>query len=104
MKKSIATIWYFTSKTNPDKVYETLQYVDGTTSCNCPGWCRRTDENGNRSCKHTRSVTMGTADSECDRMHTYAKQAVPELVPGPIESDQTDPVKGVVPKLIVRWK
>jgi hypothetical protein len=63
--KTIAKTWWFESGSNPDKKYETLQYEDGTTSCNCMGWCRRVDPNGLRSCKHTRMVQSGMADSEC---------------------------------------
>lgn len=59
--KTVAAAWEFESSSGK-KTYETLQYSDGTTSCNCPGWTRRVDVNGERSCKHTRSVDMGTAD------------------------------------------
>ena len=44
---------------------------DGSTSCDCPGWCKRTALDGSRSCKHTRSVLMGAADRECERRHDY---------------------------------
>jgi len=63
--KTIAKTWWFESGSNPDKKYETLQYDDGTTSCGCMGWTRRVDSNGQRSCKHTRMVQSGMADSEC---------------------------------------
>ena len=39
------------SSSGPRK-YETVIYVDGTTSCNCPGWCFKRDGK-DRSCKHT---------------------------------------------------
>jgi hypothetical protein len=42
------------SSSNPSKVYETRVYVDGTTSCNCPGWTR----NSKRSCRHVNSTTI----------------------------------------------
>lgn len=69
--KEIAKVWKFESASNPNKSYETLQYEDGSTSCNCPGWCRRVDKKGNRSCRHTRAVDMGTADEECTSSHSY---------------------------------
>ena len=53
------------------RVNRTLQYADGSTSCDCPGWCRRVAADGSRSCKHTRSVLMGTADRECESLHDY---------------------------------
>ena len=46
-------------------------YADGSTSCDCPGWCKRTAADGSRSCKHTRSVLLGAADRECERTHDY---------------------------------
>jgi hypothetical protein len=71
MPKIIAQVWTFTSDSNPSKSYETLQYTDSSTSCNCPGWTRRVDTNGNRSCKHTRLVDQGRADLTCASTHTY---------------------------------
>lgn len=64
MTKEKVKVWTFASGSNPNKKYETLQYADRTTSCNCPGWTRRVDPNGNRSCKHTRMVEQGIADEE----------------------------------------
>ena len=58
--KSIAKMWYFPSSSG-SKTYETLQYDDGSTSCNCMGWCRRVAEDGSRSCKHTRQVDADMA-------------------------------------------
>lgn len=46
------------------KTYETILYVDHTTSCGCPGWCKRTGDDGSRTCKHTRMVEQGIADRE----------------------------------------
>jgi hypothetical protein len=67
---AIAKCWTFLSSKG-DRRYQTLLYTDGTTSCDCPGWCKRTAADGSRSCKHTRAVVMGTADRECERMHDY---------------------------------
>ena len=72
MNKPIQRVWTFNSDSNPDVEYQTLQYADGTTSCNCPGWTRRMAQDGSRSCKHTRQVDLGTADRNCTATHDYA--------------------------------
>jgi len=74
MTKKISTVWTFRSDSNPNVEYETLQYVDGSSSCNCPGWTRRVTAEGGRSCKHTRYVDMGTADQHCTATHSYEPQ------------------------------
>lgn len=56
MTKPIRKTWFFPSASNPKVRYQTLEYTDGTLSCDCPGWTRRIDTNGNRSCKHVRAV------------------------------------------------
>jgi hypothetical protein len=56
MTKPIRQVWTFRSDSNPDLEYQTLQYVDGTTSCACKGWTRRVAADGSRSCKHCRFV------------------------------------------------
>ncbi len=71
MNKQITRVWSFASDSNPNIEYQTLQYVDGTTSCNCKGWTRRVAADGSRSCKHTRLVDMGTADQSCKATHSY---------------------------------
>ncbi len=71
MNKKITRVWTFMSDSNHSIAYETLQYVDGTTSCNCKGWTRRVAADGSRSCKHTRYVDMGTADHHCTATHSY---------------------------------
>ena len=87
---SIAKCWTFLSSSGR-KRYQTLLYADGTTSCDCPGWCKRTAPDGSRSCKHTRSVLMGTANRECESMHDYgeagARAAVP-MQPAKARTDQ----------------
>ncbi len=67
---AIARCWTFVSSRG-DKRYQTLLYADGSTSCDCPGWCKRTAADGSRTCKHTRSVLMGSADRECESTHDY---------------------------------
>ena len=74
MNKQITRVWTFASDSNPNIEYETLQYTDGTTSCNCKGWTRRVAADGTRSCKHTRAVDMGTAVRQCTATHTYEPQ------------------------------
>lgn len=53
-------MWRFVSSSGTG-TYETLQYDDGSLSCSCPGWTRRAI----RSCKHTRAVELGDANSMC---------------------------------------
>ena len=69
--KNIAQAWTFKSSGNGG-FYQTLLYVDATTSCDSPGWTRRC-KNGQRTCKHTRSVDMHTADEQCVRTVRYVK-------------------------------
>jgi hypothetical protein len=71
MNKNIRQVWTFASDSNPGTHYETLQYMDGSASCNCMGWTRRVAANGSRSCKHTRFVDMGIADDHCTATHSY---------------------------------
>ena len=72
MNKKITRVWSFASASNPNVEYQTLQYADATTSCNCKGWTRRVvASDGSRSCKHTRAVDMGTADQSCKATHSY---------------------------------
>src|SRR5687767_9967831 len=71
MNKPIQRVWTFCSDSNPDVEYQTLQYADGTTSCNCSGWTRRVAADNSRSCKHTRYVDMGIADRRCTATHEY---------------------------------
>ena len=75
MSKPIRTVWTFLSDSNPDLEYQTLQYADGTTSCDCKGWTRRVaPDDGSRSCKHTRWVELGTSDQHCVSTHRYNHQ------------------------------
>jgi hypothetical protein len=69
-KPAIAKVWTFASSSGRGN-YETLMFVDMTTSCGCPGWTRRTTTTGARSCKHTRLVDMGRADEESTSHHDY---------------------------------
>jgi len=80
MSKDIAQVWTFTSSSNPNKSYEALQYTDGSTSCNCPGWTRRVAADGTRSCKHIRSIDMGIAGREATAHKDYTKVSGPKKV------------------------
>lgn len=68
--KDVAKVWTFESSSSK-KEYETLQYTDGSTSCNCPGWTRRVAADGSRTCKHTRMVDQGIADTRAVSFHEY---------------------------------
>jgi len=77
MNKKISQVWTFRSDSNPNVEYETLQYADGSTSCNCKGWTRRVAPDGSRSCKHCRYVDMGAADQHCTATHHYENEQPP---------------------------
>ncbi|HXJ55897.1 MAG TPA: hypothetical protein VNU68_04455 [Verrucomicrobiae bacterium] len=70
MSKAVSKAWVFASSSGSGK-YQTLLYSDGTTSCECKGWTRRVAADGSRSCRHTRAIDMGTADSEALSHHDY---------------------------------
>jgi hypothetical protein len=72
MNKVIQRVWTFRSDSNRDVEYQTLQYADGSTSCNCAGWTRRVAADGSRSCKHTRWVDLGSADRHCSASRDYS--------------------------------
>lgn len=55
--KTPVHMWKFESSSG-SKTYETLKYNDGSTSCDCMGWTRRCVD-GQRTCKHVRSVEAG---------------------------------------------
>lgn len=73
-RPAIETAWTFTSSSNSSKLYQTLLYVDGTTSCDCPGWTRRVATDGTRSCKHVRLVEMGFANVHCAARKDYGNK------------------------------
>ena len=56
MQKQISRVWSFASDSNPSVEYQTLQYADGTTSCNCKGWTRQCGYPGSRSCCCDRAI------------------------------------------------
>lgn len=46
----------FPSSSNPNNSYTVNVAGNGQMSCNCPGWTRRVQSDGSRSCKHTKAV------------------------------------------------
>lgn len=80
MSKSIAKVWTFGSSSSPDKTYETILYTDRSTSCDCPGWTRRVDARGLRTCKHTRYVDQDLADTYAIRSKDYRTGTAPVTI------------------------
>lgn len=86
MPKEVAKVFTFKSSSNPNKSYETLLYKDGTLSCNCPGWTRRTQPDGSRICKHIISagyapVSVSEPVGRVARGGSYTKAAPREQKP-----------------------
>jgi hypothetical protein len=75
-----AKVWEFASDSNPDKSYQTILYVNGTASCNCPGWTRHKAAGGGRTCRHIASIEMGRADETCAGSNDYRLEGLPEAV------------------------
>jgi hypothetical protein len=105
--KTIAKTWRFKSNSNPDKTYETIQYTDGTTSCQCKGWIIK-KEGRERECTHTRMVENGLADSHCvpgsiiDRTQKTRAPGLREQVRAP--KGRTDkPVLTKIPTRKILW-
>ena len=75
--KAIASMWIFRRESNPKKIYQTLQYTDGSTSCECPGWKfkKKVSATGDRTCKHVRDIEAGTADMHAERKVEYSVTA-----------------------------
>src|ERR1041385_6295182 len=86
MSKQIAKCWTFQSSSGSG-TYETLQYTDGSSSCGCPGWTRRCQSDGSRSCKHTRYIDQGIADLNSISHHDYGEPVV-ALATKPIHATQ----------------
>jgi len=102
--KIVAKMWVFESSSS-DKTYQTLQYTDGTTSCDCRGWTIKKPGKP-RMCRHTRDVDSGMADQNCVKMVDYTKtgKAKMQTPKAPVVDEDTDLV---APKKRVRkiqWK
>jgi hypothetical protein len=87
MKSDIAAVWLFESSSAPGKVYQTLLYVDGTTSCECPGW--KFKRATVRTCKHVRFVALGQADAHAKSFKRYS-----ETMPATATRTRPEPVRG----------
>jgi hypothetical protein len=128
MSKTVLKTWTFSSDSNPNKKYETIQYLDGSTSCNCKGWCIK--RGAERSCKHTRMVDMGRADREAEAVWNNPnagelqveqlqtrppQQTLPEMQPVSLEEDNTAKMARIrkqldkkkkseaIPQRVVNW-
>lgn len=90
MKADLAAVYLFESSTSQGKSYQTLLYVDGTTSCDCPGW--RFKRAAVRTCKHVRLVEMGQADKHAKECKVYKPLAAQ---PARVVATRTlEPVRG----------
>jgi hypothetical protein len=112
---TLVKTWTFRSNSNPNKTYETSQYDDGSTSCQCKGWCIA--RGGVRSCTHTRKVEQGIADQEAvsvwtdDRFHLSVSRAsqmpateVTRLPTARQKKVRQEKKAMELPKRIVNWR
>ena len=79
--KTIATVYFYESSSNADKLYQCLQYEDGTLSCDCPGWCKRAASDGTRTCKHTRLVAAGMGEQTAKKVVKHRQLAAASPAP-----------------------
>lgn len=59
MKRNKALTIHNASRSS-DRVYETIIYGDGSTSCNCPGWIY-VKAGRERGCRHTKAAQAAIA-------------------------------------------
>jgi hypothetical protein len=104
MGKPAAKVWTFKSDSNPNKSYESVLYVDGTTSCGCPGWTRRVASDGSRTCKHTRLIDQGVADSNCVASHDYEGTQEPAQKPAQHIQTPTKAKLKPAPARKIQWQ
>lgn len=81
-------ISYFFESSSSSALYETVVWNDGTTTCDCPGWTRRSI----RQCKHTALVLGGLAEARALRTvkHVGASVSVSQARPPKTDSDERD--------------
>ncbi len=84
-----AKVWDFVSDSNPNKSYQAILYSNGTTSCNCFGWCRHKASGGERTCKHVEWIAMGLADARCEASNDFRVEGVPDAVASILENNKT---------------
>jgi len=65
--------WFFFSpEESPCYMHvETILFTDGTKRCGCRQYWTGITSDGSRSCKHTRYVDQGIADTNCVSSHDY---------------------------------
>ena len=74
---SVIKSWVFKSKSNPNAhPHETIMMDDGVISCNCRGWTIKRSGR-ERSCKHTRMVETGMADSVASNVWVDSESTIP---------------------------
>lgn len=101
MNGDVVKSWIFKSSSS-DKEYETRQYSDGSTSCNCKGWCILRPGQTQRICRHTSMVEHGIADSRAVSVNNRRPtQHAPET-PARIQA-QAKPVMTKVRNRKVVW-
>jgi len=66
--KEVHKIWKF------ETGYETIQYCDGSSSCNCVPWRRR------KTCRHTRMIAQDIIDLCSVSCNSYAPLKEPEFI------------------------
>jgi hypothetical protein len=69
--RTIAFAYTFESSSGKG-IYTTLEYDNGSLSCDCPGWTRRVQPDGSRDCKHCRYVAMGLGKAQSIRWMDYS--------------------------------
>src|SRR3954467_3936915 len=95
-QKEIAAVYWFASESNPNrKPYQTLQYTDGSTSCDCKGWTiKRATAGGARSCRHTRDVDAGPGERHSVKFEIYSQPAPRQRYSAPVP--RTVPSQGTL--------
>ena len=61
-------------------MYTAIEYRDGTMSCNCPGWTRRVDVHGGRTCKHCEQMAVENTQAFQARTSVGAIKAMEERI------------------------
>lgn len=91
--RDLIRFWVFRSSSGRG-LYQTIEWGDGTGSCDCPGWTRRNPPGG-RTCKHVRLVLCGMADQLAERCGTDHKlRSTEERMEGKTEKS-VQPAKSV---------
>jgi hypothetical protein len=88
MRSAVHVYWFTSQSSGKEVLHETIRYSDGTLSCSCPGWCKRTgtvaktqDNPSGRSCKHVRIVQAGHGASLAIRHWLVGADTAPVAAP-----------------------